>query len=41
MDGRDTWRGEMTKDGQSESQNGYLLNIKDLEADQERDGATI
>ena len=32
--------GEVTIDGQSESQNGYLVDIKDLEDDQERDGAT-
>ena len=30
----------MTTDGQSESQNGYSGDIKDLEAHQERDGAT-
>ena len=30
----------MATDGQSESENGYLVDIKDLEADQERDGAT-
>ena len=33
------WRGEKTTDGPSESQNGYPVDIKDLEADQERDGA--
>ena len=31
----------MTIDGQSESQNGYSVDIKDLKADQEQDGATI
>ena len=36
-----TWRGDVTIDGQSESQNGYPMEIKDLEADQEQDGATI
>ena len=30
----------MTTDGQSESQNENPVDIKDLEADQERDGAT-
>ena len=34
-------RGEETIDGQSESQNGYPMEIKDFEADQEQDGATI
>ena len=38
--GRTTWRGDVTIDGQSESQNGYPMDIEDLEADQERDGAT-
>ena len=33
--GEETWQ----HDGQSESQNGYPVDIKDLEADQERDGA--
>ena len=37
---RGTWRGEMLTDGQSESHNGYTVDIKDLEADQERDGAS-
>ena len=32
--------GDVTIDGQSESQNGYPMEIKDLEADQEQDGAT-
>ena len=32
-DGRITWRGDVTIDGQS--QNGYAVEIKDLEADQE------
>ena len=36
--GEETWRGDRTTDGQSESQNGYLVDIKDLQADQERDG---
>ena len=36
-----TWRGDVTTDGQSESQNGYPVDIKDLEADQEQDGAMI
>ena len=31
----------MTIDGQSESQNGYPVDIKDLEADQEQDGVVI
>ena len=31
----------MTIDGQSESQNGYPVDIKNLEANQEQDGATI
>ena len=39
--GGTTWRGDVTIDGQSESQNGYPMEIKDLEADQEQDGATI
>ena len=39
--GGNTWRGDVTIDGQSESQNGYPMEIKDLEADQEQDGATI
>ena len=30
---------KVTTDGQSESPNGYPADIKDLEADQERDGA--
>ena len=30
----------MTTDGQSESQNGYPMGIKDLEAAEEGDGAT-
>ena len=30
-----------TIDGQSESQNGYPVEIKDVEADQEQDGTTI
>ena len=34
--GEETWQ----LDGQSESQNGYPMEIKDLEADQEQDGAT-
>ena len=36
-------RGEenVTIDGQSESQNGYPVEIKDFEADQEQDGAMI
>ena len=34
------WRGDMTTDGQSESQNAYPVDIKDLEVDQERDGVT-
>ena len=34
-----TWR-EETTDGQSESQNGYPADIKDLEADQEGDSMT-
>ena len=38
---RATWRGDMTIDAQSESQNGYPVEIKDLEADQEQDGAMI
>ena len=37
--GRNTWRGDVTIDGQSELQNGYPVDIKDLKADQERDGA--
>ena len=40
-DGRATWRGDVTIDRQSESQNGYPVDIKDFEADQEQDGATI
>ena len=36
-----TWRGDVTIDGQSESQNGYPVEIKGLEADQEQHGATI
>ena len=31
----------MTTDEQSESQNGYPVDIKYFEADQDRDGATI
>ena len=34
------WQGEVTIDGQSESQNGYPVDIKDLEADKKRDGTT-
>ena len=30
----------MTTDGQSESQNGYAVDIKDLKANQKRDGVT-
>ena len=39
------WAGHVARrraiDGQSESQNGYPMEIKDFEADQEQDGATI
>ena len=38
-DGRTTWLGDVTIDGQSESQNVYPVEIKDLEADQQQDGA--
>ena len=40
-DGRTTWRGDVTIDGQSESQNEYPVDIKDLEADQEQNDETI
>ena len=36
-----TWRGDVTKDGQSESQNEYPVDIKDLKANQVQNGATI
>ena len=35
------WRGDVKIDEQSESQNGYPMEIEDLEADQLQDGVTI
>ena len=35
-DGLDTWQGDVTIDWQSESQNGYPVDIKDLEADKNK-----
>ena len=34
------WQGEVTTDIQLELQNGYPVDIKDLEADHKRDGVT-